>query len=169
MTQRKQTEKKSPGTVKEPQKSAPAPTSGKTTPVRENRRKTGGGFGVTVPPEVGRATQFKPGESGNPGGRPRTRGLLDVLRGAVKEVRPDGRTVEEAVVATLIEEALESRNPLGAIQTIFDRLEGRPKQAIDFNDITEAMKGRSADDLLHFAQHGTWPEESMEEEAKDEE
>jgi hypothetical protein len=169
MTKRKQTEKKSPGAVKKSRKSVSVPTSGKTAGVPENRQETGTGFGAVTPPEVGAATQWKPGESGNPGGRPRTRGLLDVLRGAVKEVRPDGHTVEEAVVAALIDEALESRNPLGAIQTIFDRLEGRPKQAIDFNDITEAMKGRSADDLLHFAQHGTWPEESMEEEAKDEE
>lgn len=151
MTATKQTRNKS--TAKKPRKSVPAPTTGKTARAPENRRKTGASFGVTIPPEVGKATQFKPGQSGNPGGRPRTHGLLDVLRSAVDE------TVAKALVEVLIAEALKGRNPLPAIQTIFDRLEGRPKQAIDFNDITDAMKDRSPEDLLHYAQTGHWLED----------
>jgi hypothetical protein len=90
---------------------------------------------------------FMPGQSGNPGGRPRTHGLLEVLRTAVDE------TVAKSLVEVLLAEALKGRHPLPAISTIFDRLEGRPKTQIDFNDITKAMSNRSADDLVFYAEH----------------
>jgi uncharacterized protein DUF5681 len=158
MTTKKQTRKKSQGAVKKQQKPT-LTASEKTAPAPENRRITGASsFGVTVPPEVGRSTQFKPGESGNPGGRPKSHGLLDMLRAVCDEVR-EGRTVKEALVETLITEALQGHNRLGAIQTVFDRLEGRPKQAIDFNDITAAMANRSPEDLVYYAEKGTWPED----------
>jgi hypothetical protein len=160
MTATKQTRNKS--TAKRRQKSVPAPTTGKTARAPENRRKTGASFGVTIPPEVGKATQFKPGQSGNPGGRPRTHGLLDVLRSSVDE------TVAKSLVKVLIAEALKGRNPLPAISTIFDRLEGKPKQAIDFNDITQAMANRTPEELLHFAQYGVWPEEERTTDASEE-
>jgi hypothetical protein len=63
---------------------------------------------------------------------------LDVLRTAVDE------TVANALVKVLLAEAL-------------DRLEGRPKQQLDLNDITAAMSNRSADDLTFYAEHGYWP------------
>lgn len=102
---------------------------------------------------------FRPGESGNPKGRPRTSGLLNALRAAVAEVREDGRTVESLLVDVLIQEALKGRNRLAAVTIIFGRLEGKPKQQMDFNDITESFQGRSSEELLHFAQHGRWPDE----------
>jgi Family of unknown function (DUF5681) len=59
---------------------------------------------------------FMPGKSGNPKGRPRTRGLLNALKAAVEEVGPDGKIVEEQVVDALIEEALCGRHRLPAIK-----------------------------------------------------
>jgi hypothetical protein len=37
---------------------------------------------------------FMPGQSGNPSGRPRTRGLLGTLRVKVAEIGTDGRSLE---------------------------------------------------------------------------
>lgn len=104
--------------------------------------------------------QFKPGQSGNPAGRPPTRGLVSALRAKVAERIQDGRTVEQALIDELVREALHGgRNKLAAIQTIFDRLEGRPKQQLDFNDITTRLRNRTNEELEHFALHGCFPGE----------
>src|SRR5215813_14003702 len=71
---------------------------------------------------------FLPGQSGNPNGRPPTRGLLEALRSSVSKLAPDGRRVEDALVDALIAEAFHGRNKLAALSYIFDRLEGRPRQ-----------------------------------------
>jgi hypothetical protein len=51
-------------------------------------------------PSVGRATQWKKGQSGNVGGRPKSRLLSEALRNRLAEVKPDdpaGRTYAEVV------------------------------------------------------------------------
>jgi hypothetical protein len=100
---------------------------------------------------------FLPGQSGNPKGRPPTKGLLAALKEAVAEVTPDGRTIEQVLVDELIEQALRGRRRLVAIAEIFDRLEGKPRQALDFNDITKQLQGRTQEELLHYAETGRWP------------
>ena len=105
---------------------------------------------------------FRPGRSGNPKGRPSTRGLIEALRAAVAETVKDGRTVEQELAQTLVREALHGRRKLTALAEIFDRLEGRPKQQLDLNDISKEMQGRTNDELIAFAQTGKWPEEEQE-------
>lgn len=103
---------------------------------------------------------FMPGKSGNPKGRPPTRGLLNALKTAIAEVGPDGRSVEELLADALVEEALHGRNRLPAIQTIFDRLEGRPRQQIEVNrDQFADLARRSDADLEHYIAHGCWPDQ----------
>jgi hypothetical protein len=41
---------------------------------------------------------------------------------------------------------------------ILDRLEGKPRQALDFNDITKQLQGRTQEELLAYAETGRWPE-----------
>jgi hypothetical protein len=103
---------------------------------------------------------FQPGQSGNPAGRPRTKGLVAALKSAVAEVTADGRTVEQAIVDELIHQALRGRRRLVAIAEILDRLEGKPRQSLDFNDITRQLQGRTDAELLHFAETGKWPGET---------
>jgi hypothetical protein len=105
---------------------------------------------------------FRPGQSGNPKGRPSTRGLIAALRAAVAETVKDGRTVEQELAQMLVREALHGRRKLTALAEIFDRLEGRPKQQLDLNDISKEMQGRTNDELIAFAQTGKWPEEEQE-------
>jgi hypothetical protein len=104
--------------------------------------------------------KFKPGQSGNPKGRPRTRGLIAALKAAVAETIPDGRTIETALVDELVNEALRGRRRLPALVEIFDRLEGRPRQSLDLNDVTKRLQGRTDAELLAFATTGKWPEET---------
>ena len=102
---------------------------------------------------------FMPGKSGNPKGRPRSRGFLSALKAAVEEVGADGRIVEEQVVGVLIEEALRGRHRLPAIQTIFDRLEGRPRQQLEIkHDELAEFASRSDADLDYYIAHGRFPE-----------
>jgi Family of unknown function (DUF5681) len=72
-------------------------------------------------------TSWKKGQSGNPRGRPR-RGscLADLLRRELERTGPAGVTHKEALVNALVETACEG--DLRAIDMIFDRVEGRPKQ-----------------------------------------
>jgi hypothetical protein len=101
--------------------------------------------------------KFKPGQSGNPAGRPRTRGLIVALKSAIAETIPDGRTIEQALADELVNEALRGRRRLPAIAEIFDRLEGRPKQSVDL-DVKQQFPGRSIAELDYFALKGRWPE-----------
>jgi len=81
---------------------------------------------------------FKPGQSGNPKGRPKgAKGLTSLLREALER----SETVEdengnktqvktsEVIIAKLLDMAKKGNQK--SIQEIFDRIEGKPKQEID--------------------------------------
>lgn len=78
----------------------------------------------------GNAIGFKPGQSGNLNGR--RDAVADQLRRKLAEVRvkKDGRTNAELIADVLLEEAIEKRN-LQAIKEILDRVDGKPRQALD--------------------------------------
>lgn len=99
---------------------------------------------------------FMPGQSGNPNGRPRTRGLLVQLKAELGEVTK-GRSAEELIAQKLVN--LAKRGNLAAIRECFDRLEGKPRQAFDLNDERRQLQGRTDEEKLHLAVHGLWPEE----------
>jgi hypothetical protein len=90
---------------------------------------------------------FLPGQSGNPSGRAPSRGLLSSLRLKITQVCVDGQTVEDLLVEALIEEAFTGRNRMAALAYIFDRLEGRPRQAVDVRGFAEDMSSRSDEEL----------------------
>jgi len=99
-----------------------------------NRLKTGKrSKGNPAIVELGKATRFKPGESGNPLGRPRD--VVSVsLRRLLAEPCPqyaDGRTWAEAISVTICNLAL--RGNVHAAQEICDRTEGKPAQAISLS------------------------------------
>lgn len=74
---------------------------------------------------------FLPGQSGNPKGRPKGQSLTAILRAlAREEVRP-GVTVAEAISRRLLQLAMKGDRR--AIRDVFDRLEGRPVQAIELS------------------------------------
>ena len=112
---------------------------------------------------------FRPGKSGNPAGRPRSKGLVNALRAKMGESRPDGRTTEEHLVSALIEEGLRGKHRVAAIEAILDRLEGKPKQRLDLNDVSEDIRRRPTSDLEFYMKHYHWPEEHREQAAGAEE
>jgi hypothetical protein len=102
---------------------------------------------------------FLPGQSGNPNGRPHTKGLLTALRNKVAETDADGRTVEDQLVEVLVQEALRGKHRLPAVEAIFDRLEGRSTLRLDVNDVTADLRSRSNEELQFHLDHDRWPEE----------
>jgi hypothetical protein len=96
--------------------------------------------------------QFKAGNSA--GAKGRRDSITDVLRRRLPEIRveDDGRSNAELIADMLLEEAIEKGN-IQAAREIFDRVEGKAKQAIDItvkkseNEMYEGM----ITDLMEYA------------------
>lgn len=92
-------------------------------------------------------TQFKPGQSGNPKGKPRgLKSISTQLKEALREYakRKDGsplivdgkeQTWQDALIMRIIEKAIV-RGDFKTINMLIDRLEGKPSQSIKFKDET---------------------------------
>jgi acetyl-CoA acetyltransferase len=125
----------------------------------ENSQKTDGKQTVTgkFPPGNKIGKQFPKGTTGNPSGRPKLTRLTDALREQITEHLQGApeRTIAEAIARKLIKLALDG--DIAAIREVFDRTEGKPKQAIDL-DLqvsdwrTEAQKyGVTEEDVINEA------------------
>lgn len=74
---------------------------------------------------------FKKGQSGNPGGRPKSREFRDVLMLALKSADGDKLKLRR-VAEKLVEKAIEGA--MAAIREIADRVDGKPTQALISED-----------------------------------
>jgi hypothetical protein len=82
------------------------------------------------------APRFKPGQSGNPSGRPKNV-LSKAIRKKLEEVNAGGKSVAEQITDKLTELALAGN--IEAIKLLGDRSEGRPRQSISL-DVDEHDK-----------------------------
>jgi hypothetical protein len=97
-------------------------TESKSPP--ENRRKT-----AEANLARGQAFRFKPGQSGNPGGRPRTAKLSEACRAKLASPipgDPEGRSFADVIADKFALQAL--KGDIRAAQELADRAEGRPSQ-----------------------------------------
>jgi hypothetical protein len=108
----------------------PAPQRRPSLPTADTPRAGG-----TAPaaPTTGRRhpnlRPWRPGQSGNPKGRPPAPDLRATLYDALGSTRKDGRTALEAIVAALIARA--ERGDTRAAEALLDRAFGRPTQRAD--------------------------------------
>ena len=93
----------------------------------QNRQRTG----FRGPhPNVGKATQFKPGNRANPGGRPKKTKLTDAMRAWLEETdKKTGLTNAEIVAAAQGKRA--RKGDTKAFVAIGDRVEGKPSQSVN--------------------------------------
>lgn len=90
-------------------------------------------------------TAFKPGQSGNPKGRPRKgMSFSDIIRELSDEVQ-DGKTVREQIVAKTIEFA--KKGVPWAVAWVVDRMEGRAKESVDMNIKDNPLKHLSNEEI----------------------
>lgn len=94
---------------------------------------------------------FKPGQSGNPAGRPKSITLSEAYRKALAQVcpeDPEGRTFAEVIAARLVAEA--AAGEVSSAREIADRTEGKPRQALDIDmmllDWRELAKAHGLDE-----------------------
>ena len=108
----------------------------------ENRHKTG----FRGPsPDVGKATQFRPGQSPNPGGRPKRKPMTDAYSARLDQkvseyFGPDElaripkklreTTVADFIAYSVIGEVVAGRNKVHAAREITDRVEGKVPLAV---------------------------------------
>lgn len=84
-------------------------------------------------------TQFQPGQSGNPGGKPKQKEMRDALRLALRDdVDAPPRNKMDAIVRAHVEKALEG--DMAAIKEIYDRIDGKVAQAIVGDDEEAAIR-----------------------------
>ena len=104
----------------------------KITP--QNRRRTGvdrGGRGGTIPPKE---HHFKPGQSGNPGGRPKAKLITQAYRELLEELDPKERkTLAQQIARKVIDQALKGN--LAAVKEVADRTEGKSVQPLSHSGL----------------------------------
>jgi uncharacterized protein DUF5681 len=87
--------------------------------------------------EVGKATRFRPGISGNAAGRPRDVISIEMKRMLGEEcpLRKDGSTWAQAIAQVVLSKAL--RGDIRYVEVVFDRVEGKAHQSIAFSGAVE--------------------------------
>jgi hypothetical protein len=84
------------------------------------------------PFEKGNPHAWKPGQSGNPTGRPKSVTLSEACRKSLASPvprDPQGRTYAEVIADKMV--AAAARGSINAAKELADRTEGRPRQALD--------------------------------------
>jgi hypothetical protein len=86
-------------------------------------------------PRVGRCspplhTRWKPGQSGNPGGRPKGESLVAMIRRRLAEDH-HGKTLGEIVVEALIKGAIQGKPQ--HLKELLDRVEGKVTEKLDLS------------------------------------
>jgi len=96
-------------------------------------------------PFPNRETQFKPGQSGNPGGRPKGVSLTNLIRALLekeelKGVSLEGRKVADLLAATIVERAVAGDYRF--VELVMNRMEGKVpnKNAIDSHGANEIVR-----------------------------
>lgn len=105
----------------------------RTAAPQKQRKSTGSGRGSNPRSRAAlEKHKFKPGQSGNPGGRPKGQSLSALLRELLDEVQKNGKTLGESVSRALI--AAAKRGNVKAFNAIADRVDGKVPNKIEGAD-----------------------------------
>ena len=90
-------------------------------------------IGKDQTPDIGKKSQFEPGKSGNPKGRPRKLPKLDILLDEVLGEEKDDVTAAQQILMRLRQLAINGRGTeaIRAAEVLLDRGYGKAKQLIE--------------------------------------
>jgi hypothetical protein len=84
--------------------------------------------------DLGISTQFQPGRSGNPGGRPKARTLAEMLAAVGDQVEKEsGKTYFQLAAEALVSRA--SDDDVQAFREFADRIDGRATQSVELSGV----------------------------------
>ena len=104
----------------------------------------------------GKATEFQPGTSGNPNGRPPTKPITAALKDLLE--KDDSRALK-AIAAKAIQQAEDGDYRF--VREILDRIEGKPLEPLDVTSGGQgisSLPGLSKEDLAILAEKHGGPE-----------
>jgi hypothetical protein len=112
------------------------------------------------PVRADEATRWKPGQSGNPCGRPKQTPLIDACREVLAKPVPGdarGRTYAQAIAEKLATKAVEG--DIRAAQELADRAEGKARQTLQIENtaLKQAFERMSDAELCDYARDGKLP------------
>lgn len=101
--------------------------------------------------DLGIATRFKPGQSGNPGGRPKTRVVAEMLAAIGHEVEAkSNKTFFQLAAEVLLEKVF--KGDVQAFKEFADRVDGRTTQNVELRGALHLEHSRSDwEDKYHAA------------------
>jgi hypothetical protein len=128
---------------------APAPRVKIKMKPRGRSFERGNGFGS--------ATRYKPGQSGNPDGRPQCKEISKALRERLESDKPiPARTYAERLAKEWVEQGLGGN--VSAIVSLADRTEGRPAVCVSLNEGPGPIEVLIASMEKYHAEHYGPPE-----------
>ena len=77
---------------------------------------------------------WKPGQSGNPGGRPRRKPVTDRLRDILESTDKNGKTVADRIVEAIRDAAIGG--DVRFVELILDRIEGKVPNILQVDDFS---------------------------------
>ena len=101
----------------------PTPTAAAEAPVSEPERPK------RNPADHLASYRWKPGESGNPNGRPKGRSITAHLRDALADLDAEGQEAAQAIARVLV--TLAAGGDVAAAKVVLERTEGRVAQPIE--------------------------------------
>jgi hypothetical protein len=102
---------------------------------------------------------FKPGQSGNPAGRPKSRTLSEAYRALLSQPLPDDptRTLADVVAAAMVQNAIAG--DVAAAKELADRTEGKARQSIALS-VDDRMKSVIESGVAQLVATGLTEEEA---------
>lgn len=133
-------------------KSGKGASKRKPAPTADKQRKNSGGRGERGRFTKGNTHAFKPGESGNPAGRPKSVTFSEACRKLLAEIEDEA--TQETVAVALARAAIREAKAGSAqhLKEINDRVEGKARQPIDLTiekprEALAALLGLSPEEL----------------------
>jgi hypothetical protein len=111
--------------------------------------QSNGEKGMIAQPHGGALRHWHPGQSGNPGGRPKTKLFRIALEAEIEKAGDDGPSLRK-IARSLLDKA--ASGDMQAIKEVADRLDGKPTQILEHNSADGTPTLRFVREIVHVTE-----------------